>query len=122
VLVGFAAAGKAGNASAALLGFLFKATDEVLRDGSGDVRALAAVEEEDAQGVCPGFAPMRLEDAAGSAGKGLLDDGDDQLAFWLALDRDDCAVELFNFNTLDPPWADGPPLSADPVADPGKDG
>jgi hypothetical protein len=120
VLVGFAAAGNAGNASAALLGFLFRAADEVLREGSGDVCALAAAEEE-AQGVCPGFAPMRFEDA-GSAGKGLLDDGEDQLAFWLAVERDDCAVELFNFSTLDPPWADGLPLSADPVADPGRDG
>lgn len=81
MLVGFAAAGSAGNASAATFGFLFKAAEEALRDGSGDVRALAAADDEEAQGVCPGFAPIRFAEAAGRAGKGLLDDGEDQLAF-----------------------------------------
>jgi hypothetical protein len=122
VLVGFAAAGNAGNKSAPTLGFLFKAAEEVLREGSGDVCPLAAAEEEEAQGVCPGLAPMRFEEAGGRAGNGLLDDGEDQLAFWLAVDRDDCAVELFSLSTLEPPWAEEPPLSADPVAEPGRDG
>jgi hypothetical protein len=125
VLVGFAAAGSAGKASAPVLGFLlFSVVDEALRDGMGEARALGAAEEdEDAHGVCPGFAPMRLdEDAGGSAGKGLDDDGADQLAFWLAEDREDWAVELFSFKTLEPPCAGVPPFSANPVADPGRDG
>jgi hypothetical protein len=71
-----------------------------LRDGSGEAWTLAA--EEAAQGVCPGFAPIRLEDA-GKAGKGLLADGEDQLAFWLTVDRDDWAVELLSLRTLEPP-------------------
>jgi hypothetical protein len=124
VLLGFGAAGRAGKASFATLGFLFNVVDEALRDGIGEARALAAPddEEEGAQGVCPGFAPMREDDAGGRAGNGLDDDGADQLAFWLADDREDCAVELLSFKTLEPPCADAPPLSADPVADPGKDG
>lgn len=101
VLLGLGAAGRAGNASDALV-FLFKAVDEALREGNGEARALAAA-EDDAQGVCPGFAPMRFDDVGGRAGKGLLADGEDQLAFWLAEDREDCAVELFNFSTREPP-------------------
>lgn len=81
VLLGLGAAGRAGNASAAGAGFLFNAVDDALRDGKGEARALDAPEEE-AQGVCPGFAPMRFdEDGGGRAGNGLLEDGDDQLAF-----------------------------------------
>lgn len=45
-----------------------------------------------------------------------------QLACLLTADRDDCAVELFNFNTRDPPWADEPPPSDKPAAAPGNDG
>lgn len=65
---------------------------------------------------------MRLADAGAKAGNGLLAEGEDQLAFWLAVEREDCAVELFNLSTLEPPWAVEPPLSASPVAEPGSDG
>lgn len=119
VLVGFGAAGSAGKASATLL--LFNATDDVARDGMGETRR-DAEDEDAAQGVCPGFAPMRFDDDAGRAGNVLLDAALFQLACLLTADRDDCTVELFNFNTLDPPCADGPPLSDWPVADPGRDG
>lgn len=125
VLVGLGAAGRAGNASAAgraAVVFLFNAVDDAFRDGIGDPRVLAEADDDEAHGVCPGFAPMRFDDTGGRAGNGLLDDGDDQLAFWFAVDRDDCAVELFNFNTRDPPCAAGPPPKASPVADPGSDG
>jgi hypothetical protein len=81
---------------------LFRAVDEALRDGSGEGRALDGT-EEDAHGVCPGFAPMRFDDAGGNAGNALLADGEDQLAFWLAVEREDCAVELFSLSTLEPP-------------------
>jgi hypothetical protein len=121
VLVGFAAAGKAGKASDAALGFLwFRFVDETLREGIGEARALGAAEEEEdgAHGVCPGFAPMRLDDAGGRAGNGLEDDGADQLAFWFADDREDCAVELLSFNTREPPCAGAPLFNAEP----GKDG
>lgn len=120
VLLGLGAAGKAGNASDAGA-FLFKAVDETLRDGIGETRTLEPPEEE-AQGVWPGFAPMRPPDAGGRAGNGLLDDGDDQLAFWFAVDREDCTVELFSFNTLDPPWPAVAPFSASPVDPPGNEG
>jgi len=102
VLVGFGAAGSAGNAFAAGAAFLFKVVDEAFRDGSGETRALVAPDDE-AQGVCPGFAPIRFDDGAGRAGNEVLDDGDCQLAFWLAVERDDCAVELLSFSTLEPP-------------------
>jgi hypothetical protein len=76
VLVGLAAAGRAGNASAAALGRLVTLVDDGVRDGKGEGRALEAADEEEAHGVCPGFAPMRFADfAGGRAGKGLLDDG-----------------------------------------------
>lgn len=101
VLLGFGAAGKAGNASDAGA-FLLNVVDDTLREGKGDARTLEAPEEE-AQGVWPGFAPMRAADDGGRAGNGLLEDGDDQLAFWLADDREDCAVELFSLSTLEPP-------------------
>ena len=117
VTVGLGAAGSAGKASARLL--FFKAVDEVVRDGMGEARGDA---EDDAQGVCPGFAPMRLEDAAGKAGNMLFDAAVFQLACLLTADRDDCAVELFSFNTRDPPCAVGPPLNDWPVAEPGRDG
>lgn len=120
VLLGFAAAGRAGNASDAGA-FLLNVVDETLRDGKGEARILEAP-EEDAQGVWPGFAPMRPPDAGGRAGNGLLDVGDDQLAFWLAVDREDCAVELFSFNTLEPPWPAVAPFSARPVDPPGNEG
>jgi hypothetical protein len=61
VLLGLGAAGSAGNASAVVFGFLFRAVDEALRDGNGEGRALDGP-EEDAHGVCPGFAPMRFDD------------------------------------------------------------
>jgi len=120
VLVGLAAAGNAGNMSAAAV-FLFRVVDDALRDGMGDARVLVEA-DDDAHGVWPGFAPMRFDAAAGRTGNGLLDDGDDQLAFWLAVERDDCAVELFSLSTLDPPWAADAPPSARPVADPGSEG
>ena len=106
VLVGFGAAGNAGKAFARLL--LFNATDELARDGMGEMRGEA---EEAAQGVCPGFAPTRFDEAAERAGNVLLDAALFQLACLLTAERDDCTVELFNFSTLDPPCADGPPLS-----------
>ena len=80
VLVGLAAAGSAGKASAAdafLLTFTF--VDEATRDGIGEGRALVAVEEDEAHGVWPGLAPTR-PDGAGRAGNGLLEDEEDQLA------------------------------------------
>jgi hypothetical protein len=49
VLLGLAAAGRAGNASDAGA-FLLNVTEEPLRDGRGEARALADAEEE-AQGV-----------------------------------------------------------------------
>lgn len=105
VLVGFGAAGNAGNASARLL--LFNATEELARDGMGEIRGDA---EDAAHGVCPGFAPTRFDETAGR-GNVLLDAALFQLACLLTAERDDCTVELFNFSTLDPPCADGPPLS-----------
>lgn len=116
VLVGFGAAGSAGKASARLL--LLNVADDVARDGMGETRGGA---EDGAHGVCPGFAPMRLEDGAGSAGNILFDAAAFQLACLLTADRDDCAVELLSFRTLDPPCAVGPPLDW-PVAEPGSDG
>jgi len=105
--------------------FLFSATEDVARDGMGETRVLAAV-EDDAHGVCPGFAPtLRPDDAAGRAGKGIPPDNDAvlfQLACLLTAERDDCVVELFSFSTLEPPCADGPPLNDSPVAAPGRDG
>lgn len=128
VLVGLAAAGSAGNASARLA-FLLTFDDDDADDGAApregadeaDGRALPAADEDDAHGVCPGLAPMRLA-GVGNAGNGLLDDADDQLACWLAVERDDCAVELFNFSTRDPPRAADPPLKACSVAEPGNEG
>jgi len=122
VLVGLAAAGSAGKASAvgALL-FAFTFVDEATRDGMGEGRALVAVEDDEAHGVWPGLAPIR-PDGAGRAGNGLLEDEEDQLACWLAVERDDCAVELFNFSTREPPRAVEPPFKACSVAEPGKDG
>ena len=119
VLVGFAAAGRAGKASAPT-GFLFTFVDDATRDGMGEGRALVAADEE-AQGVCPGFAPTRPA-GAGRAGKGLLDDAFDQLACRLAVDRDDLAVELFNFSTREPPRTVDPPFNACSVAEPGSEG
>ena len=113
------AAGSAGKASARLL--FFNPVDDVARDGMGEARG-DAEDDDDAHGVCPGFAPIRLDDAGGRAGNMLLDAVEFQLACLLTADRDDCAVELFSFNTLDPPCAVGPPLSDCPVADPGRDG
>jgi hypothetical protein len=125
VLVGLGAAGSAGNASAMLaLFFLFRATEDVARDGMGDTRVLAA--DDEAHGVCPGFAPtLRPDDAAGNAGNGIPPDEDAvlfQLACLLTAERDDCVVELFSFKTLEPPCADGPPLKESPVAAPGSEG
>lgn len=121
VLVGLAATGSAGNPSARLLLLLFSPTDDVARDGMGETRGDA--EDDPAHGLCPGFAPMRLDDAAGSAGNMVLFAAAlFQLACLLTADRDDCAVELFSFNTRDPPCAVGPPLSDCPVADPGREG
>lgn len=126
VLVGLAAAGSAGNASARLAFLLVLNDDDdgtAPREGvdEGEARALPAADEDDAHGVCPGLAPMRLA-GVGNAGNGLLEDADDQLACWLAVERDDCAVELFNFSTRDPPRAADPPLKACSVAEPGKEG
>lgn len=101
VLVGLGAAGSAGNASA-VLALLLIFVEDAVREGRGDAR-LFDVDDDDAHGVWPGFAPIRAEDGAGRAGKILLEDVVDQLACRLADDREDCAVELFNFNTLDPP-------------------
>lgn len=122
VLVGLAAAGRAGNASARF-GFLAMLDDDATRAGvdEGEGRALVAADEDDAQGVWPGLAPIRPA-GVGKAGKGLLDEAEDQLACWLAVERDDCAVELFNFNTRDPPLAVDPPLKACSVAEPGNEG
>ena len=78
VLVGLAAAGRAGKASARLL-FLVTFVDEATREGAGEGRALAAAEEDEAHGVCPGLAPTRPA-GVGKAGKGLLEDALDQLA------------------------------------------
>ena len=128
VLVGLGAAGSAGNASASTFFLVLSDVDDATRDGIGDTPVLLAAagladdEDDDAHGVCPGFAPTRFDDAAGSAGNGLLDDAVDQLAFRLADERDDCAVELLSLSTRDPPCAAVPPLSASPVADPGSDG
>jgi hypothetical protein len=121
VVVGLAAAGSAGKASA---NFCLDPDDAlaagVLLTGAVVVRTLAVPAEDGdaAQGVWPGLAPTR-PDGGGRAGKGLLDDAVDQLACWLAVDRDDLAVELFNFNTRDPPCAVAPPI---PGAEPGSDG
>lgn len=78
VLVGLGAAGRAGKASARLaLTRAFVpvtidvAVDVVARDGSGELRA---PDDDVAHGVCPGFAPIRLDEAVGRAGNGLLDD------------------------------------------------
>ena len=120
VVVGFGAAGSAGKASPSPL--LFTATEDGVRDGMGETRGDADEEDAAAHGVCPGFAPMRVDDAAGRLGNMLLDAAGFQLACLLTADRDDCAVELFSFNTLDPPCAVGPPLNDWPVADPGSDG
>ena len=80
MLVGLAAAGRAGKASARF-GFLPIFDDDATRAGvdEGEGRALAAADEEDAQGVWPGLAPIRPA-GVGKAGKGLLDDAEDQLA------------------------------------------
>jgi hypothetical protein len=88
VLVGFGAAGRAGKASAVLLGaLLLSATEEVARDGIGETREL---DVDVAHGVCPGFAPMRLDDVdAESGGNGLLDDAVAQLACRLTADLED---------------------------------
>lgn len=132
MLVGLGAAGRAGNASAiALLLLLASPLEDTVRDGAGDTPALrtgAGFDEEDIHGVWPGLAPMpppppRLDEpAAGKAGNGLVDDVVDQLAFLLACERCDCAVELLSFSTLDPPLVAVPPFSASPVAEPGNDG
>lgn len=100
VLLGLAAAGSAGKASATLA-CLLALLAATVREGAAEARGLAVVEE--AHGVWPGFAPTRPDGAAGRAGNALLDDALDQLACRLADDRDDCAVELFNFSTLEPP-------------------
>lgn len=66
--------------------------------------------------------PLRLDDAAaGSAGNALLE-AVDQLAFRLACDRCDCAVELLSFKTREPPLVAVPPFKARSVAEPGNDG
>lgn len=70
----------------------------------------------------PPLLPRLDEAAAGKAGNALPDDAVDQLAFRLACDRCDCAVELLSFSTLDPPLVAVPPFSASPVAEPGNDG
>ena len=75
VLVGLGAAGKVGKSSVAVI-LLLKPVEEGVREGIGEGRALAA--DDEAHGVCPGFAPMRFADAGtGKAGK---DDVEDQLA------------------------------------------
>lgn len=119
MLDGFAAAGRAGNASG-WLGFLLALVEETGCEGTGGARVLVVVDA--AHGVWPGLAPIRLDDGVGRAGNDPLDDVEDQLAWRLAEDRDDCAVEFFSFNTLEPPWAVVPPFSACPVAEPGSEG
>ena len=123
MLAGFAAAGNAGNASVGPL-FLLTLVDARDWEGIGGARALDGV-DDDAHGVWPGLAPIRLdddEDGVGSAGKVPLDEVVDQLACRLAEERDDWAVELFSFSTLEPPWAAGPPFNACPSAEPGREG
>jgi hypothetical protein len=121
VLVGLGAAGREGNASAETGAFaLFTATEGVARASIGEGRVLD--ETDEAHGVCPGLAPIRLEDAdADRGGKGVFDDAPAQLAFLLTAERDDCAVELFSLSTLEPPRDARLPLSDDTVA-PGNDG
>jgi len=64
---------------------------------------------------------MRFVEGAGSGGNGLFEDVVDQLACLLTAERDDCAVEFFNYNTLDPPRAaEAPPTG--PAAAPGREG
>lgn len=67
--------------------------------------------------------PLRLDEAAaGNAGNAELDEAVDQLAFRLACERCDCAVELLSLSTLDPPLVAVPPFRARSVAEPGNDG
>ena len=103
------------------MGCFFDAAGVAARDGMGETRVLVLVDDE-AHGVCPGFAPIRLDDAAGNGGNSPFDEALFQLACLLTDDRDDCAVELFNFSTLEPPCAARMPLSDCSVALPGRDG
>ena len=103
MLVGLGAAGSAGNASAPLMGARDVTPTDTLAVDRDGTAVLRAPDEDVAHGVCPGFAPILLDDdAAGSGGNGVLDDDVAQLACRFTLDRDDCAVLLFSFNTLDP--------------------
>jgi hypothetical protein len=129
VLVGFGAAGSAGNASAELLdlgGALFNVVEDETREGTGDAREAAP--EDEAHGVCPGFAPIMLCDCLGAArdddasGGNILLDVVDQLACLLTAERDDCAVVFFNLSTRDPPCAAEPPPKDKPAAAPGSVG
>ena len=123
VLVGFAPAGRAGNASERSLEvFLASDTWEETRDGTGEGRANTGGA---AHGVAPGLeAPTRLPDPAtpnDNGGKGLLLEAEPQLPCLPTAERDDCAVELFNFKTLEPPCAAEPLLNESPL-EPGRDG
>lgn len=116
--MGFAAAGKDGNASEAVLVAVFGGGGLICgREGAGDERV-------DTAGVAHGVAPTRpvptrFADAAApdcTAGKGLGLAAFPQLPCLLTAEREDCAVELFNFSTLLPP---PPPFSIEAEA-PGK--
>lgn len=106
VVFGFAAAGKAGNASELVA---FAALEvgglEDGRDEAGEGR-----EEVDVatHGVAPTLpAPTRLADDTGMGGKGMALGALPQLPCLLTAERDDCCVELLSFSTRRPPLPSG---------------
>lgn len=122
MLVGFAAAGRAGKASTLLVADVpERVTWDDTRDGPGEGRGEADAE---AHGVDPGllFATRITEGAPpeASGGNALVLAAEPQLLCLFVADREDCAVELFSFKTLEPPAVTGEEEA--PLLDPGREG